>query len=56
MGHFKLKKNENKDYDEWPKHTKRHFVFAMIAHVAMANEFAKNGTYSIPDTTTTVEV
>ena len=56
MGHFKLKKNENKDYDEWPKHTKRHFVFAMIAHVAMTNEFAKNGTYSIPDTTTTVEV
>ena len=56
MGHFKLKKNENKDYDEWPKHTKRHFVFAMIAHVAMINEFAKNGTYSIPDTTTTVEV
>ena len=56
MGHFKLKKNENEDYDEWPKHTKRHFVFAMIAHVAMANEFAKNGTYSIPDTTTTVEV
>ena len=50
LGHFKLKREENQEYNEWPKHTKRHFLYAMVAHAAMVNEFAKDGTYSIPDT------
>ena len=49
-GKVKWYGEENQDYNEWPKHTKRHFLYAMVAHAAMVNEFAKDGTYSIPDT------